>query len=109
MSHKASISIFRKSIKTDSKVATPIVPDEVFKAAQRVIESKGVELVKSTDGVYLLQYSETGPFKEKISDDWLPVFVMKLQEWSSGGIKKEELDGYLSEIIDLDNANAQSG
>ena len=93
MSHKASIAIFRKSIKTDSTVSTPEVPDAVFEAAKRVTDSKGIELIKSTDGIYLIQYSNSGPFKEKLGDEWLPVFIMKLIEWSSGGIKKDE---YLS-------------
>ena len=91
MEHKASIAIFHKSINYTDDTTQPHTPDTVFEAAQRVIESKGSEMIKSRDGMYFVQYSETGPFNAKIDDKWLPVFIMRLREWQSGGITENEM------------------
>ena len=91
-SHKDSIAIFHKSIEYSENVSQPHTPPEVFEATRRVIESKGIELIRARDGIYIVQYSETGPFREKINDEWLPVFVMRLQKYSSGGVKRKELN-----------------
>ena len=91
--NKASIAIFRKSIEYDDK-STPLVPDEIFEAATRVIQTKGMETVRTSDGFFLVKHSETGPFKEQISDDWLPVYIARISAWSSGGIRSKEMEDY---------------
>ena len=87
---KASIAIFKKSIETES-VSKPICPDDVFLAANRVLQSKSIELVKCPEGMFVVSYSATGPFSEHLSDEWLPVYVARIETWSSGGIKKQEI------------------
>ncbi|KKM34275.1 hypothetical protein LCGC14_1565330 [marine sediment metagenome] len=90
-SRKASIAIFHKSVEYEDNVSCPYTPTEVFEAARRVIETKGCEVVKVRNGMYVVQYSETGPFRDKKdAKEWLPVFVMRLNSWRSGGIKIKE-------------------
>lgn len=86
---KASIAIFKKKIEYSDDID---VPDEIFAAANRVIESEGQEIVKSKSGFYIVQYSPNGPFTEKIGDDWLPVYVARVEQWRSGGIMKKEME-----------------
>lgn len=93
MNHKASIAIFKNSTETDD-LSQPRVPDDVFEAAKRVIENKGCEVIKARDGLYVVKYSETGPFPRKVNDEWLPVYVAKIHAWASGGIKATEMDAY---------------
>jgi hypothetical protein len=93
MMPKASVAIFRKSVEYP-KDLSPEVPAAVFDAAKRVIASKGLETLRLREGFYLIQYSETGPFKESLSDEWLPVYIARISEWSSGGIKTEEMEAY---------------
>ena len=93
--NKASISIFHnKSPEEEEIISQPQVPDEVFQAVKRVIESKGCEFIKTGQGVYVVKYSETGPYKDPISQEWLPVYVAKLLKWSSGGIKLSEMENW---------------
>lgn len=94
--NKASISIFRKSIKypDGSESSTP---PQVFEAAMRVMESRGIEVIKGKDGFYVVQYSESGPFIDIKDPDWLPVYVARVAQWTSGGIKKEEMEAYRNE------------
>ena len=96
MPAKASIAIMHGHLKEDTKNkdTTPVVPDEVFEAAQRVSNSKTTEVLKTAVGTYIVEYSETGPFKEKQGDDWLPVHISKLITWHSGGIRKSEQISY---------------
>jgi len=97
----ASIAIFKSEFdyKTVSKTTTPIVPKEIFEITQRVIENKSCEIYRGTHGVYVIAYSESGPFPDSAhtSDKWLPVYIARMEKWSSGGVKKSELDNYLSE------------
>ncbi len=93
---RASIAIFAKKGEYSDNRTRPETPLEVFDAVQRVIDSKGCELVRSKTGLYVIQYSETGPGKEAMGwSDWLPVYVAKINEWSSGGIKKDEMEAHL--------------
>ena len=94
---KASIAIFRNQHpESNSLIVTPFVPDEVFQAIERVLVNKNIEKIKTTEGVYFIEYSETGPFNEPISDVWMNVKVTKLLQWSSGGVKKSEYESYKS-------------
>jgi len=88
---QASISIFQKKVDYPDNISRPVVPKAVLEAVARVVDNKdGCELIRVRDGVYVVHYSETGPFQSELSDGWLPVYVMKLREWSSGGVTEEE-------------------
>ena len=93
--YPASIAIMgpkKMEIISSPNETHPLVPIEIFNAARRIIENKeGCELVKTQGCMYVIKYSESGPFKEKISDEWLPVYVARIEQWSSGGIKKDEM------------------
>lgn len=91
---KASIAIFDKSCDYPTS-NRPDVPDNLFEAVQRVIDTKGVEVLRDSNGFYLIQYSETGPFTKKLNDEWLPVYIACMRVWSSGGITKEEFKSHL--------------
>ena len=91
MIHKASINIFQNESKYDSDN----VPTEVFEAAKRVMENKNCELIRSNQGMYVVQYSEFGPFRtDALKKDWLPVYIIRIKKWSSGGVTYEELQNY---------------
>ena len=89
----ASVAIFKKSVEYNAE-STPCIPDDVFEAAQRVCSTKTTELIRSRDGFYVLQYSENGPFKEDLGGEWLPVYIARIEKWSSGGIKKSEMKAF---------------
>lgn len=95
--HPASIAIFQKSLEDTEIVSCPLTPNEVFEAVKRVIQNKKSELIKTRTGFYVISYSETGPFKSKINDEWLPVYIFRAYKWTSGGIKKEEFENYLKD------------
>ncbi len=90
-SNRASVAIFRKSFDEIEQSSNPTVPNELFDAAKRVIETHGCELIKTRKGMYIVSYSESGPFQKKISNEWLPVYIAHVYSWSSGGIKKTEM------------------
>lgn len=94
--HTASIAIFKNSA-TYKETSQPTVPDELFTVAQRVIEQKGCELFKAKDGVYVVRYSETGPFPQSLGKEWMPVHIIRLEQWSSGGIKCSEYKEFFGE------------
>ena len=95
---RASISIFPKKIKYTDERTQPETPSEVFEAVQRVIINKNCELVRSNQGLYVVSYSETGPSKTLAGwENWLPVYVAKIEQWSSGGIQKSEMEEFLKE------------
>jgi hypothetical protein len=94
--HKASISIFKKAFDYDDSEASPLVSSDVLEAVQRVIKTKGIEIIRRIDGFFVIQYSENGPFREPISDEWLPVYIARIKEWTSGGVKKSEMEAYQS-------------
>lgn len=91
MPFRASVGIFNPEFKSTDNESRPVTPDAVFEAALRVIENKNCELVRTPVGIYIVSYSELGPFQEKVSDEWMPVYVAKMQKWRSGGIKLSEL------------------
>jgi len=99
MENTASIAIFKSEFdyKTVSKSTAPIVPKEIFEITQRVIENKSCEIYRGTHGVYIIAYSESGPFPDSAhtSDKWLPVYIARMEKWSSGGVKKEEYERFL--------------
>lgn len=76
------------------------MPEEVFQAAKRVIDTRGVEVVSSPKGLFIVKFSENGPFTTKFSDEWEPVYVARIARWSSGGIKKNEFSQWESEHED---------
>jgi hypothetical protein len=101
---RASIAIFPKKIEYTDSRPSPDTPSEVFEAAQRIIEAKdGCELVRSRSGLYIVAYSETGPSNcPEGWDGWLPVYVAKVVEWAAGGIRVQEMEDFMTE---KDNEN----
>lgn len=95
----ASIGIFRSENEAKHQSA-PIVPNELFEAVERVIQNKSCEVLRTSNAMYIIEYRESGPFTEISSDDWLPVYVAKVSQWSSGGITKSEMASYYSENPD---------
>lgn len=94
MEFKSSIAIFQQATEVDGGTQ-PLTPSEVFEAAKEVIETKGTKIVRNRRGVFIVTYSETGPFNEPhLSSDWLPVQVYVLKQWASGGIRQEEMETY---------------
>ena len=92
--HKASTNIFQNESKYDSDN----VPSEVFEATKRVLENKNCELVRTNQGVYVVQYSESGPFRNNaLKKDWMPIYIIRIQQWSSGGLTNEEFQQYCLE------------
>ncbi len=96
---RASIAIFPKKVTYSDSRPNPDIPDEVFEVAKRIAEQKnGCELIRNKTGLYAIAYSETGPSKRPEGwEDWLPVYIAKIETWASGGIKKSELEEYLKE------------
>lgn len=94
MPTNASIGIFNQEIKPPDNNTKPLVPKEVFEAAIRVAENKSCELVRTNTGIYIVDYSEFGPFQSKVNDDWMPVYIAKPEKWRSGGIKLSELENF---------------
>jgi len=96
---RASIAIFPKKVEYSDTRPKPETPPEVFEAAQKIIENKaGCELVRCKSGLYVVSYSETGPSNDPTGwDGWLPVYVAKVVQWASGGIKQKEIDEFLKE------------
>lgn len=96
--HTASIAIFKGEFDYSavSLSTNPIVPPELFEVSQRVIENKSCEIYRGTNGVYVISYSKSGPFPESahVATKWLPVYIARLEKWSSGGIKKEEYEQF---------------
>ncbi len=97
MDHQASIAIFQREIEYPEG-SRPIVPDEIFETVLRVIKNKSCEVVKSRNGLYIIRYSETGPWQEKeVAEEYLPVWIARVSSWSSGGIKEIEMNQYLND------------
>lgn len=95
--NKASIAIFHNQQEYE-KDNHPIVPDLIFETAKRVIKNKSCEFVKCSDGIYIVKYSETGPWNTPIlKDEWMPVYIARVEKWSSGGIKTEEMQEWENE------------
>lgn len=92
--HRASIAIFKNSVPYEENQGQPLVPSIIFDTVKKVLDTKGCEFVKTRDGVYIVKYSPTGPFPDPIGNDWLPVYVARLEKWSSGGVKKSEMNNY---------------
>ncbi len=60
-------------------------------------DKKGCEIVKTRNGLYIVQYSDSGPWQEKsVAGEYLQVWIARIHSWSSGGIKKGEMDEYLT-------------
>lgn len=91
--HKASIGIYQRNIEQDH-ISCPLVPDQLFEAVKRVCETKQTEILRLSDGVFILTYSENGPFSDVKMKDWLPVQIMRLKQWSSGGVKVSEMQDF---------------
>lgn len=91
---KASVAIFKNKVDYPEDVSCPTVPQELFEAAKKIIESKSCEIVRTKSGVFIISYAENGPFSTKINDEWLPVYIMRLHQWSAGGITKSEMSEY---------------
>ena len=94
----ASIAIFSRKGEYADNRSCPVTPSEIFEAAIRVMESKNPEVVRTKEGMYVIQYSPTGPTNQREGwSGWLPIYVAKIRSWSSGGIKEDEMNRYLEE------------
>ena len=94
----ASVNIFHKEIKQEENAILNL-PKEVFETAKEVIQTKSQKILKTKDGFFIISYSENGPFTEKISKDWLPVQIICVKKWSSGGIKTSEMKDFEDEFL----------
>jgi len=96
---RGSVSIFSKKVENFDKRPRPEIPPDVFKVAQKIIKKKGGgEIVKNKSGLYVIMYSETGPTNNPAGwEGWLPVYVAKIVQWTSGGIRQEEMSEFLQE------------
>lgn len=104
MEHRSSIAIYQRATETGDDTR-PITPDEVFEAAKEVTATKGMKLIQNRTGVFVVIYSETGPFNEKqLGRDWLPVQVYVMKQWASGGIKKSEMQAYDENKNEIDGS-----
>lgn len=93
---RASIAIFPHRAEYAENSTRPSTPPEVFEAAARVQKTRGCEIVRISTGMYIVQYSETGPGQQHEGwVGWLPVYVARIQTWSAGGIRKSEMAEYL--------------
>lgn len=94
---RASVSIFPKKISYSDNRPNPEIPDEVFEVAIKLIEQKhGCELVRDKTGLYIVSYSTTGPGKQGEGwESWSPIYIARVETWSAGGIKLEELQEYV--------------
>lgn len=92
----ASAGIFRKDLQIKKPQSKFDVPKEVFEAVQRVIISKSEEIIKTPSGIFIISYSSSGPFQTEVQteDRWLPVKVMRIEKWSSGGVRESEMVAY---------------
>ena len=98
---KASIGIFPHKLEYLDNTTRPNTPDEVFEAALRVVDNKNIEIVRTQQGTYIVQYSETGPGSSSEGwSGWMPVAISRLQIWTAGGIKVSELEEYKKEQQD---------
>jgi hypothetical protein len=94
MEQRASIAIYQRAAETEDETC-PITPDEVFAAAREVSELGGTKIIRNRTGVFVVTYSESGPFTDKqLAQDWLPVQVYVMKQWASGGIKLSEMQNY---------------
>ena len=94
---RASIAIFPKTIEYSDNRTKPEIPDEIFEIAQKLAEQKsGCELVRAKTGLYVVMYSETGPSTRPEGwENWLPIYIAKIESWKSGGIKEDEMEQFL--------------
>lgn len=94
MKNRASIAMFQKSTETEDETQ-PITPSEVFEAAKEVEKTKQTKVVRNSRGVFVITYSESGPFNEPhLASEWMPIQVYVLKQWSSGGIRLQEMEAY---------------
>ena len=98
---EASIGIFNKKLTYKENSSVCEIPDEVFLAAQRVASTTVPEVVHSLRGFYIIEHSPNGPFSE-YAGEWIPVIIYRIETYSSGGIREEELKLFkeLSENIE---------
>ncbi len=108
---KASIAIFphkAEYAETDNSTR-PNTPPEVFEAALRVQKTQGCEIVRVSAGMYIVQYSETGPGQQHEGwNGWHPVYVARIQNWVAGGIRESEMADYLETKARKESENAST-
>ena len=95
MKTKASVAIFQNSIPIKNDTRTPLIGQDIFEVVLRVVENKSTELIQNNDGLFVIAYSENGPFTIKMKN-WLPVRIIMIHQYSSGGIQKSEMDTFLA-------------
>lgn len=101
---RASIAIFPKKVEYSDNRPCPETPPEVFEAVQRVVKNgDGCELIRCKSGLYVIKYSKTGPGIDPVGwDGWLPIYVVKTNKWSSGGVQQKEMNEFIKERTNED-------
>jgi len=99
---RASIAIFPKKVEYSDDRPCPETPPEVFEAVQRIVKNEsGCELIRCKSGLYVVTYSKSGPGNDPVGwEGWLPIYVAKVAQWSSGGIRQKEMNEFLEEKKD---------
>lgn len=93
---RASVAIFPNKLDYSDNRTRPLTPPEVFEAASRVAQNKGCELIRSSTGLYVVQYSKSGPGKTAEGwNGWLPVYIARIETWCSGGIQELEMQEFI--------------
>lgn len=105
---RASIGIYRHKVDYEQHESCPEVPAAVFEAAQRVIENHSTEIVRTTGGLYIVEYAEHGPLRRETDKKFLPVWIARLEKWSSGGIQHTEFNEWQASQKDQAECKATS-
>lgn len=95
---KAHIGIFQNKLEP-VKETRPECPEEVWVAAKNVLETKQTQMVRCKSGLYVISYSDNGPFnkdvqKNKLNPKWLPLYIIRVIQWTSGGIQEQDAIEY---------------
>lgn len=89
---KASVAVFSGQARYRDYSPNPDVPDSLFEAAERVVATGVPEFLRHLDGTYVVLPAKAGPFAGTSSvTGWLPVRILRLEVWRSGGISDEEM------------------
>ena len=99
---KTSITIFNNTLNYQDSSSQVETPAEVLEAVKRVMARKTTEVVKTQQGFFVVEHSDTGPFVENLLSErvnWLPVRISRIQKWQSGGITQDEFKEWLLQRV----------
>lgn len=93
MSFVAHTGMFHKKTEVENQV-TEELDNNFANIIKKVILEKTTVLHKTPQNVYVISYSENGPFQNNsyIQNEWLPIHIYKMKEWHSGGIRTDEFE-----------------